>query len=313
MFGRLVNFRFFRFEQVLMNNLWVHPEFKATKVGFNRSCYSRRMHSAFLAQKRESYFQRNIVPLFLSLCLILVPFSLGLIFLKSSAASTVVLDLMDYNIPLFRSALTRVSKADFLASLNAAQRDDLALKIYYISEIIKEARTSAAADELATAIVSESLDAGYDPLFVTAVIMAESRFNKHARSHKGALGLMQLLPPTAKFISNVGDVEWRGYWNLVNDPSYNIRLGISYLKYLEEEFDLNREKMLMAYNWGPGNVQKYLKREKSVPSVTKGYAKKILALHRDWSADYEQRKPAFKYMNANFAENTPVIPLSKES
>jgi soluble lytic murein transglycosylase-like protein len=88
---------------------------------------------------------------------------------------------------------------------------------------------------------------GVRPDLVHAVIQAESAFNPMARSVKGAMGLMQLMPSTA--------VEF-GVTNAY-DPVQNIRAGVAYLRRLLDRYSHNEELALAAYNAGPAAVEKY--------------------------------------------------------
>jgi len=85
------------------------------------------------------------------------------------------------------------------------------------------------------------------PELVAAVVNTESKFNPTARSRVGAVGLMQLVPRTGR---------WMGANNLL-DPVQNIQAGAKYLKYLSDQFDGDQQKIVAAYNAGPGNVQRF--------------------------------------------------------
>ena len=85
-----------------------------------------------------------------------------------------------------------------------------------------------------------------DPLLVQAMIKVESNFNPHAVSSKGAEGLMQLMPATARDLGV----------NNSFDPGQNIEAGVKYLKYLQDLYKDDR-LALAAYNAGPGAVDKY--------------------------------------------------------
>jgi hypothetical protein len=113
------------------------------------------------------------------------------------------------------------------------------------------------------AIESASATHGVRPELVRAVIQVESGFNPRARSHKGAMGLMQLMPATA---ADLGvDNPW--------DPVQNIHGGVAYLGSLIREFG-DEVLALAAYNAGPGAVNRYGQR---VPPFreTRDYVQKI--------------------------------------
>ncbi len=103
------------------------------------------------------------------------------------------------------------------------------------------------ATEYDALIAQHASEHALSPDFVRAVIQAESAFNPSARSVKGAMGLMQLMPSTA--------AEYR----VTNayDPAQNIRAGVAYLKSLLTRFNNDISLALAAYNAGPGAVEKY--------------------------------------------------------
>jgi len=98
-----------------------------------------------------------------------------------------------------------------------------------------------------SAMVEKSAKAhSVDPLLVHSIIQVESNYNARAVSNKGAQGLMQLTPPTARMLG-VSDSF---------DPQQNIEAGVRYLKHLKDLYKDDR-LALAAYNAGPGAVDKY--------------------------------------------------------
>jgi soluble lytic murein transglycosylase-like protein len=112
-----------------------------------------------------------------------------------------------------------------------------------------------------------------DPALIKAVIMAESRYNPKAVSKRGARGLMQLMPATAKSLG-VADSF---------DPEDNIYGGSLYLKTLIDRFDGDITLALAAYNAGSRQVKKY----GGVPPFkqTRNYIHKVFAYHQLYKED----------------------------
>lgn len=115
------------------------------------------------------------------------------------------------------------------------------------------------------------------PELVAAVVQAESRFKPTARSGAGAIGLMQLVPRTGR---------WMGARDLTN-PAQNVAAGAKYLKYLNERFDGNETKVIAAYNAGEGNVKRF----GGVPPFkeTRKYVTKVRTYEKEFHDRVENR------------------------
>lgn len=99
---------------------------------------------------------------------------------------------------------------------------------------------------------------GVDPLFVLAVIREESKFLPQSESHKGAKGLMQLMPDTAKSVAeSIGDKNYQDEDLLI--PEKNIQYGTWYIASLQKMFANNLSLVIAAYNGGSGHVQEWIK------------------------------------------------------
>lgn len=98
-----------------------------------------------------------------------------------------------------------------------------------------------------------------DRHLVAAVIKGESKFRNDVRSHRGAVGLMQLMPDTAEWIAE--NLEDNAYsQERLQEPACNIRYGAWYLGDLEQEFHGNDILALAAYNAGRGNVNEWIRK-----------------------------------------------------
>lgn len=123
---------------------------------------------------------------------------------------------------------------------------------------------------------------GVEPALIAAVIHAESNFNHRARSHAGAKGLMQINPPTQKYLK------------LKNafDPRENIFAGARYIKELKEKFSGRTHLVLAAYNAGPGAVKRF----GGIPPYreTRQYVAKVMKFMKQYRVAFGlQREPLF--------------------
>lgn len=97
-----------------------------------------------------------------------------------------------------------------------------------------------------------------DPLLIAAIIRVETNYSTGKESHKGALGLMQLMPDTADWV-----IKKAGFSDVTEDilrhrADVSIQIGAWYLSSLHKQFKGNRIAAVAAYNAGPGNVSKWM-------------------------------------------------------
>ena len=142
--------------------------------------------------------------------------------------------------------------------------------------------------ELDPHITAAALRYRIPPALVRAIMHTESNFNPNALSHKGASGLMQLMPATATDM----------YVKDIFDERDNIEGGVRYLRVLANMFDGDMVKMVAAYNAGPEAVKRY---GGKVPPYeeTQGYVRKVLKLYYHYK---ERERPV---------ENGPRDPTSQ--
>jgi soluble lytic murein transglycosylase-like protein len=131
-----------------------------------------------------------------------------------------------------------------------------------VAGVKSQSALAAPAANIAGLIEEAARANGVDPLLVHSVIQVESNYNPYAVSPKGAQGLMQLMPATARTLG-VGNSF---------DPRENIEAGVRYLKQLQDAYQDDR-LALAAYNAGPGAVKKH----RQVPPYpeTQAYVKRV--------------------------------------
>lgn len=115
-----------------------------------------------------------------------------------------------------------------------------------------------------------------DPNLVNAIITVESAFNFNAVSSKGALGLMQLMPATAKEMAK--GKGWEISRDDLLDPETNILLGVRYISELTEKYNDNLELVLAAYHAGMGSVARYNNKVPPFPS-TQHYVRAVTCVY----------------------------------
>ena len=110
---------------------------------------------------------------------------------------------------------------------------------------------------------------------ILSMAHGESSFNPGARSRKGAIGLLQIMPGTGKVIAQALGEPWKGSKSLY-DLETNIRYGVWYYNFLLERYG-SEKVALAAYNWGPGELDTRLAKSRAIPVQ---YAQKILRAER---------------------------------
>jgi len=143
------------------------------------------------------------------------------------------------------------------AKQTAGEKKALALAEKY------ERKGYKVSEELAEAIHDAAVENGIDLETAFGLVRAESSFRNSSTSQVGAVGLTQLMPATARWMEpGVTRRELR-------NPETNLRVGFKYLKYLIKKYDGNERLALLAYNRGPGTVDKALRRGRNPDN---GYA-----------------------------------------
>jgi len=142
-------------------------------------------------------------------------------------------------------------------------------------------------------VMTQAKQQRIEPAWAYAIIRQESAFTEDARSHAGALGLMQLMPTTAKQVAH--SMRLRFTRSDLLDADINVKLGVNFLRKVIDKFKGNKVLATAAYNAGERRVMKWLPKEGSIPAdiwvelvpfnETRDYCQRVLT----YTAIYEQR------------------------
>lgn len=136
------------------------------------------------------------------------------------------------------------------------------------------------------AVEQHAKSADIEPTWVYGIARSESLFMADVRSSAGAIGLMQLMPATARRVADELRLPWHGLATLT-DPDASLRLGTTYLATMAARYAGNRVLATAAYNAGPGRVDRWLPAGRQVDAriwienipfnETRAYVKRVLA------------------------------------
>ena len=203
-----------------------------------------------------------------------------LLFISASFFVIKSKDLLAYNISGIFGGSSKISQLNahleeskWSTDLDHLEIDNITpeeAEIFLFILKLSNSITPTDARKLAKVIVNECRNYEMDPFLILAVIQTESNFTPKAVSPRGAIGLMQVMPKTGEYFARDRGLLYQGRSSLY-DPFINVKVGIHYLSFLEDQFD-SLENALAAYNYGPS---KYAN-SKSLTKNPPRYVKKVL-------------------------------------
>ncbi|HET6764795.1 MAG TPA: transglycosylase SLT domain-containing protein [Longimicrobiaceae bacterium] len=156
--------------------------------------------------------------------------------------------------------------ADTMAADNASAETAATKKVHALAEKYR-AKGYTVTPALAKRIHEAAVESGIKPEVAFGLVRTESAFKSSATSHVGAVGLTQLMPTTASWLEP-GTTR-----SDLRNPDTNLRIGFKYLARLMDRYDGNTRLALLAYNRGPGTVDRVLRRGGNPDN---GYADMVL-------------------------------------
>jgi soluble lytic murein transglycosylase-like protein len=176
--------------------------------------------------------------------------------------SPAILPLTDGNV----GAAWRAAATESEAKATAAVAEKNTSREAYIEQKLERYSDMGLDRKLAESIYDLALKENIKPDVAFGLVRTESEFKSHATSHVGAIGLTQLMPATARWMRpgvQVSDLR---------NPEVNLSIGFRYLSELIEKYKGDERLALLAYNRGPGTVDRVLKRGGDPDN---GYAKAV--------------------------------------
>lgn len=137
------------------------------------------------------------------------------------------------------------------------------------------AKYKSHSSQVTNTIIKEAARYNMDPFFIVAVIKTESNWNPLVRGRHGEIGLMQIKPSTAQWMSQKYKITYNGPITLEN-PAANIRLATAYMNHLRSNFKARPGNYVNAYNMGPLNMRRLIKQNLKAET----YSSKVLANYR---------------------------------
>ena len=169
-------------------------------------------------------------------------------------------------------------------------------------------------------VIAKAREIGVDPAYVYGLIRQESRFVMDARSSVGASGLMQIMPATARWTAKKIGLPYTH--DMIADRDTNLKLGMSYLKLVLDDFSGSQPLAAAAYNAGPGRPRKWRDGPVLEPAIwaenipfpeTRDYVKKVMSNGSYYAALLNGTPPALKpRLGRAIAPATEANPLDKD-
>ncbi len=152
------------------------------------------------------------------------------------------------------------------------------------TRVFLQKKNRGMSEKIGYAILNAAEEFSLDPVFLMAVIQNESSFNPSMRGLAGEIGLMQILPRTAKWISELYSIEYRNEGSLL-DPAKNIWIGAALLHKLRDQFDSEGRLYVSAYNIGPRKLRMMMAMNKNPKLYVVAVMKRYLALYQGFKAE----------------------------